>query len=354
MLGMRRAIVMLTIAGQDVTSLFQPRLIELKISLTEGGESDTLTVTLDDRNGSIQLPKIGSEVTCLLSWMNGGGSVQFTGRTDEPTSTGSRDGGMLMKITARSADMGGEPKAKDTKHKDKGKFKEVAEEFGKKAGLQVKVADKLGSIERDYWSMKNESFLQWGQRHAEELGATFKVMGKKAVFVEKNGKESASGKPLGQVMAAYGDNLIEWSITPKQMRPQWEEMIVRYFDPQKVEWKEEKKKIEGGGGGGFKPKAKHIETKRAANKEQAKQKAESNAAESEDGKGAGSITIVGDGNAQPQARCMIQGVRAGINGNYKITSCTHTYSRNEGWITECELSNPQGEAGSDSRQASNK
>ena len=354
MLGMMKAIVQLTISGRDVTSLFEPRLISLKINLTEGGESDSLDVTLDDHDGSIQLPKVDSEVTCLLSWVNGGGSVQFTGKTDEPTSTGSRDGGMLMKITAKSADMGGEPKEKHQKHKDKGKFKEVAEEFGKKAGLQVKVSDKLGSIERDYWSMKNESFLAWGQRHAEELGATFKVMGKKAVFVEKNSKESASGKQLGNVTAIYGKNLLSWSITPQQMRPQWDEAKVRYFDPKKVEWKEETKKIEGGSGGGFKPKVKHTETKKAANKDQAKQKAESNAAESEDGKGAGSVSIIGDGNAQPQARCMIQGVRSGIDGSYKISSCSHSYSRSEGWTTELELSHPQGEAGSDSREASNK
>jgi hypothetical protein len=106
----------------------------------------------------------------------------------------------------------------------------VAREWGKTADLDVRGSEKLAAIQCDYWAMQNESFMAWGARMAQELGATFKIMGKKAVFVPCNASASTGGKDLPVVMADYGRNIIIWQIHPLQNRPRYVRSVVRWYD----------------------------------------------------------------------------------------------------------------------------
>ncbi len=155
----RRAIYTITIDGQDVTSKFKPHLLSLQIKLTDGGQSDTLDISLDDAGGSINMPREGAEIVVTLARSDGGGAVIFEGVTDEPESEGSRGQGMVLNITAHAADMKGKTKEKRQAHKDSAKSGDVAKEWGKKADHDVRVSEKLASIQRDYWAMQNESFM---------------------------------------------------------------------------------------------------------------------------------------------------------------------------------------------------
>jgi hypothetical protein len=56
------------------------------------------------------------------------------------------------------------------------------------------------------------------------------------------------------------------------------------------------------------------ETKKRAGQDQAKQKADGNAAEAKRGKSGGTVTIDGEPAAQAQAPCFVAGVRGGIDG----------------------------------------
>ena len=59
---MRRAIYFISIDGQDVTSNFAPFLIRLQIRLTDGGESDTCEISLDDSAGQLPLRGLYDEL----------------------------------------------------------------------------------------------------------------------------------------------------------------------------------------------------------------------------------------------------------------------------------------------------
>ena len=87
----------------------------------------------------------------------------------------------------------------------------------------------------------------------------------------------------------------------------------------------------------------------AANEDQAKNKAEGASKSSDREKGAGSITIIGDILAEPEAICNVSGVRPGIDGGYRISSVTHSISKGSGFTSEISLREPQGGAGVDSR-----
>lgn len=342
----------ITIDGRAVTKNFDPVLIDLSINLTDGGKSDSLDITLDDAQGQIALPREGATIVATIARKDGrGGAVQFEGKTDEPESTGSRGGGMLLSITAHAADLKGKPKEKKQRVKDDAEFGDVAKEWGKEADLDVYVDDSLASIKRDHWHMPNMSFMAWGEHVAEEIGATFKIFGDKAAFVPRNSGKSASGKELPRLVARAGEggNIINWKISPVLNRARYKKSKVRHYDQKEAKWKVEEVEISDDGA-----RSDLVETGKAANKDKAKDRATSNAEESKRGKGGGSVTIDGDPAAQPQAPCTVENIRDGIDGEYRVTSAKHRLARGSGWTTECELEQPDGKAGKDGRKKSGK
>ncbi len=329
---MRRTIYSISVDGRDVTSNFEPYLNRLHIKLTDGGESDTCEISLDDSAGQLQMPRDDADIEVRLQWSDGGGAVTFRGKTDEPESQGSRGGGTVINITARATDMKDKSKEKKTKHKDAATFEEAAKEFGKLAGLNVKVSGDIVQKKRDYWAMQNESFMSWGTRIASELGATFKIRGKDAVFILRNSNDSVSGQLLPTVQAIYGVNIIDWQIRPTQNRPRYNRSVVRWYDNKEAKWKEETVQISD-----ETARVPLIDTRKFADQGRARDRAESNAKEAERGKGGGQITIDGDPEAQAQGLCRIAGLRAGINREYRVSEATHSYSRDGGWVTMCDL-----------------
>lgn len=346
----RRAIYSISIDGKSVTDNFEPLLISLRYTSADSGKSDNLEITLDDTGGQIALPREGADIEATIQWDDGdGGALRFTGKTDEPESILARGQGLILQITAHSADMKGKPKEKTEKHEDKGKFGDVAKKWGKAAGLEVKIDDQLASIERDYWWMGNESFLSWGLRMAGQLGATFKVAGKQAAFVPRNSNKSAGGTELARVSARYGENLITARLSPVFNRQRYKRARVRHYDQKEAKWKIEDVDIGDDGA-----EVDLTETQKAAGQSQAKDRAKSNSEESKRGKGGGSVTIDGDPRAISQAPMDVSGMRPGIDGEYRITTATHTVTRSGGWVSECQVEQPQGDAGKDSRKAAAK
>jgi phage protein D len=333
--AVRRAFYTITIDGQDVTSNFEPHLLSLQIKLTDGGQSDTLDISLDDAGGRISMPRDGAEIVATLAWSDGGGAVIFEGVTDEPESEGSRGQGMVLNITAHAADMKGKTKEKRQAHRDSGKFGDVAKEWGRKADFEVRVSEKLAAIQRDYWAMQNESFMAWGARMAQEMGATFKIMGKKAVFVPRNASTSSSGKDLPVVMADYGRNIISWQIRPLQNRPRYNRSVVRWYDRKEAKWRKETVQLMD-----ETARVPLIDARKSGDRDRAKDRADSNAEEAKRSKGGGTVTLVGAPEAQAQGLCRISGVRSGVDGNYRVSEAMHNFSRDGGWVTTCDLQSP--------------
>ena len=87
----------------------------------------------------------------------------------------------------------------------------------------------------------------------------------------------------------------------------------------------------------------------AADEDQAKKRGEADGRDSEREQGAGSVTLLGDENAEPEANCNLSGVRPGIDGTYRISQVTLNLSKGDGFTMDLDLKQPQGSAGVDSR-----
>jgi phage protein D len=208
----------------------------------------------------------------------------------------------------------------------------VAKEWGKKADLEVRISDKLAAVQRDYWAMQNESFMAWGARMAQEMGATFKIMGKKAVFVPRNASASSGGKDLPVVMADHGRNIISWQIRPLQNRPRYDRSVVRWYDRKDAKWRKETIHLMDEAA-----RVPLIDARKSGDGDWAKDRAGSNAEEAKRGKGGGTVTLIGSPEAQAQGLCRISGVRSGVDGDYRVSEAMHSFSRDGGWMTSCDL-----------------
>lgn len=327
------------VAGQDVTSRFQPSLKDVKITRASGEAADTCDLTLSDKNGKNILPGERAPVVVIVN-----GDLGFTGFVSDVTSNGGKGSGMELELSCSSIDQGSAVKQQQLKHKDDSSLSDFGSQLASAAGLALTVAGSIAGITRPYWLAQQESFMSWGQRIAKEIGASFKIIGDQAYLVGLNEGISASGKPLTPISAIRGINLERWSISPIISRPKFKEVEVSYFDIKKGERVSQKVPT-----GNSDVDASLRTVIGAANEDQAKNKANGASKSSDREKGAGSITIIGDILAEPEAICNVSGVRPGIDGAYRISSVSHSISKGSGFTSEISLREPQGSAGVDGR-----
>lgn len=345
-----RSYYRVSVGGREINAALDPVLIDITIRDASGESADTLTIDLDDSDGQIEMPSDGVRIEAEIG-RRGAGAVRFAGTVDEITSSGGRGQGRTLTITAKSADMKGKLKSNKQKHHDKGKLKQVAETWGKDAGLkQVVVDSEIGAVEREYWAMESESFMAWGARIARELGATFKIVGDRALFVARSTDKSASGQALPAVRAEWGVNLVQWSMSPKLGRPTYRKQRVRYYDSKEAKWKQEEQDVADVDGTDAVSTDRHS----AAGKDHARNRAKSGAKESQRDKGGGTVTVDGDPAASAEAPLDLVGARPGIDGRYKIETAEHKYTRGGGYQTTLTLKQPGGTAGKDSRKGKGK
>lgn len=345
-MSFRTSFYKVIVAGQDVTSRFRPILLDITVTDNIGSTSDTCEIELADEEGLIKFPSKGDQIFVYMGVDESGGGEVFRGTVDEVRSTGGKSVGRKMRISAKGIDTTKKVKEPQQKHKDDAKFGDVAQEWGKDAGVQVTVHADLSSIQRKYWDMRGESFIHWGKRIADEIGASFKVSGDRAVFVPANDGETASGQGSPSLSAVWGQNLIEWDIAPTVGRPAYKKIEVRWYDQKEGRWKTQKAETNTQDvdvGSTFKFSD--------ADEGQAEKKAKSEGKKSDRKTAEGTVTITGNPTAKAGGKCTVVGVRPGVDGEYRIKTATHKLQKNGGYTTSLTIDQAQGEAGKDGRSA---
>lgn len=328
-----RAIFYVRINGLDVSDRINPYLTSIQVQQLGGG-TDHASVELADDYGQLAIPPQGASFEVELGWHDEGAGIVFEGTVLDTTSLGGRSG-RYLRVEGYGTDFFGKAKQPQEDHVDDGTLGEAAAKFGGAGGLSVAVHSALAGTKRDWWGINRESFLHWGQRMASELGGVFKVQGSHAVLVPQFGSVSVSGLALGGVIAAAGDNLINWSITPSVARPQHTGFVANFFDMLEAKWKQAKSSQISIARG----LASAIGVNRfaAADADGAAQSA-AGASQNEYGMARyGTVTIIGNPAARPMATCTIKGAREGVDGAYTIWEADHRYSRGEGYTTTLQL-----------------
>lgn len=342
----KRAVYSVTVGGRSVTAALDPFLISIKVSDKAGATSDTAELSLDDTDGRIILPKVGEKVEIALGWAGEGAVTIFRGTIDDVSGEGSRSG-RTISVSAKGVDTGEKSKAKSPKQKhfDGKTLGSIMKEAGQEGGISnVTVHPELANIQIDYEAMQDESFIAFGERIARDFGATFKVSQDRAVLVPRNSGQTASGQTLPTITAAWGLNMHAYKLSPILGRSRFKKVKARYYDQKEGRYKEieVETKIEGA-------EAEHTEKTTEASETKARNKAKAGSKDSERESGGGSVTIEGNISAQPEGLCIVSGARPGFDGEYRIETVDHEYSRSSGFVTKLSLKRPDKDAGKDKR-----
>lgn len=332
------------IAGQDVSSKLWPILKSIDVEDKDGGEADSCSVKLADPDGVVRMPQKDDTITIELGHKGLGVGLVYDGFVDGAISEGSKNGGRELLITGKSARQESKLKEQGEDYLDDATFGEAAKKWAREAGLEAFVDQTLSDVRRSYWSKDNESFQNWGQRMARQLGATFKIAGNRAIFVKRNGGLSAGGQQLATITAVWRENLINWSIAPWRGRPQFKSTRQRYYDLKVGRWRIQEAPVED-----TEAPAERTLRFQGADENQSKSEAEAESAASERHKASGSAKILGDAAAKPEGTMILIGARPGVDGSYRMLTVHHHLDKTGGYTSESRLGQPHGAAGVDDR-----
>lgn len=333
-----RAYIQVVVDGKDMTNRLDPYLMSV---LVQDQSSWTATIELDDRDGRLDIPPIGSSTPLQISmgWTTETAWRVFIGWiTEIEHGFARKGGGRRMYIKGQGAGMDTKIKEHQSDHigdgagpgKSQGpqiKFADAAKQFGANVGLTASIGATFLNTGRDYWSMNNESVMQWFSRHASELGAWWRIEGNKVVFNAVGDFDKAT------IMARWGDNLIRWRIRPYAARSAWAGGQHSYFEDRTGKWLNVLQKfglkipwVGANSNAIFKlpvpaPNAQVAGQINLGDKEKANWMA-----------GEGHVIINGEPKAAWGGKVVIEGARPGVDGTYFIESADHAWSR-QGYVT---------------------
>lgn len=328
------------IGGVDVTSSIMPVLVCLDTFDGDEAESDSASLVLMDPEGQTIMPQKRDTVQIVLGRSGTGSGLVFEGFVDEARSVGDATGGRQIAIECTSVDFEGPAKSPGEKYWDDKDLKTIITDALSETGVSAEIDPSLLSIKRKYEAMDGRDPLTFVADLAREAGASFKMMGQKAVVVKRNTGLGLAGA-MPTILAVAGDNLIAWDISPAVPRASFGDHISRWFDFDKANWQEEKQSGEGGAG--------LLNNAQRADQGLAKDTADASKTDTARKGGDGNVTIRGDHQAQAGGRIIVQGARPGIDGSYIIVSASHIVDADSGYLTECEVKKPDGGAGVDAR-----
>lgn len=321
------------VGGENFSEQMRPYLIDISTTDNEGTASDSCSLTFDDTDGAVDLDMEGREIEVLLN-----GVSVFAGTVETARSQGSRGGGRIVPVTAKSFDTRGKAKEAQAFHLDDASLGDFLSAAAKEAGLAITVDPSFASITRDYWAADYESFLDLGEKMAREVNGTFKIRGKQAVLVPR-GKTVL---PTVNGVVGPGGNVIGWDLAPFTGRPAFTRARARWFDRKSAQYREEEIEIDLGRD---LPDAANVVLMPMADEAQAKLRTEGRKGEAARNAGGGTVELDLTPEAQAEAPFVLSGARRDVDGGWRISSVSHKANRAGGATTSLTVKEPGAKSG---------
>lgn len=340
---LRTPIIKLTADNKPLDDAIMARLIDLSIDDNKSGDADELSLTLDDHDGKLALPKRGVKLQCWMGYNDAGvhdmgvytvDSVEWGGTPDKIT------------VKAKSADMKGSLKvARSQSYHDK-KLGEIAQQVATRHELELAMTDYLMTIEVGHIDQTDESDLHLLTRLCWQFGAVVNVKHGKLLIFQPYENKTVSGQPLTlTVLKRDKGDQFRFSIEDRQSDV--DNVQADYHDK-----KTAKKVTVDTDQGGQKPKKlkgtfKDKQTATAA------ATAEKKRTQGEQAKFSINCAF-GYPAITTESPIQLQGFKPEIDGlKWTVDKATHSYSKNQGLTTQLDLTAPiNGEFGTKPKEKS--
>jgi uncharacterized protein len=183
----------LVVNGTNITPRVNGRLIDLTLDETPGDEADTLSLTLSDHDGLLEIPPKGAEIQLAFGWQGRALIDKGLFIVDQSDFSGPPD---TISITARSADMRGELPTKQTRSWHQTTVGSIVNAIAGTNELTPVVGDRLASIAVEHLDQTDESDLNFLTRLGEKHDAIAAVKAGRLLFMPRGQAETATGNAL--------------------------------------------------------------------------------------------------------------------------------------------------------------
>ncbi|MGL5991554.1 MAG: phage late control D family protein [Plesiomonas sp.] len=187
----------LTLAGKDITTNIESRLISLTLTDNRGFEADMLDIELDDADGMLELPNRGVSITLALGWKGQALTPKGSFTVDAVEHSGAPD---KLIIRASSADFRDTLNLKRDASYHNIKLGDIVTTIAKRNKLDVALDSIMAEIHITHIDQTNESDGSFLTRLAKQEGAIASVKAGKLLFIRQGQGQTASGKPLQTLM----------------------------------------------------------------------------------------------------------------------------------------------------------
>lgn len=302
---------------------FAGRFLSLTLSDNEGYKNDTLTITLDDRNNAIDLPKTGDELEVRLGYDNdlyNKGSFEV----DAIKISGSPD---VITIVAKGSRVNSSLKIRRTQTYNNTTVGGVLETIAKRSGMNAKVSQLLLDIEITHLNQTNESDQNLLSRLKRNYDAEFKSLSSNLLFYLKDDFKATSSSALNPVIVNKSDcSSFEFEQTD---RSKYSAVIAKWHD---VAASEVKEILVGNGNPVLTIK------ELFANEQEAIDRATTKFNDLLRGKVTGNLTCVGNALIAGEFEIILNGFRSQLQTHFKCVSSTHRIDNN-GYSTSFQVVN---------------
>ncbi len=323
----------ITANDADITDAIKQRLISLSVTDHSGGESDTATITLDDRPPSISLPPTRAELKISIGYVSGKLADMGLFIVDEIALSGPPS---TLVISAKGANFsdgdsskkGIKNSLKSTKTRpwDDVTISDIVETIANDSGYTARVGSQFADTKIIHIDQSSESDMHFLTRVAKQYGALFKPAGGFLSFVSRGEGKSGSGKSLPSLSLSPND-ITTWNVTLVD-RPKYEAVGAMYHD------NDTGKRVTVGGG---KDKTVKVQTKIYPTKEEAEAAVKAKEKDLEEEKDTCSITMPGNPNVFAESPVTLSGFRDGVNAEWIADSVTQNIDSTSAFATSIEL-----------------
>jgi phage protein D len=319
--------------GTNITELVKTRLLSLSVSDSAGTDSDTVEMSLDDRDARLEIPKIGVEMTVWLGYKETGLVKMGSYIIDEVTLSGMPE---EMSLRGKAASMTGDNSVKDQKTRQWNDISiaDLVSKIAKEHGLTPKVDSEMSGYFLKDLSQTEESNIHLLTRVGEDYDAVVKVTDGNLIFAKKGTSRTVSGEPVPPVTIHKSQCKSGYNVTYaerdsfKSVKAKWHNKATA-----KVEYVDSK-------GRNRKKNPKENMDVETSNKEpqktlkhtfDTKEQAEAACrAEMEKlNRGGAKLSLqlsIGSPTIAAEGCITLTGFRSGINGDWNVTSVTHNWS----------------------------
>jgi len=299
--------------GSDITTLIADRLLSLQITDQAGVKSDTLTLTIDDRDQRLEFPRRGAKIEVSLGYAPGPLVKMGTYTVDEVDVSGpARE----MTIRANAADMTGGIKAPKERSFDGITLGDLVRTIARDNGLTPSIPSELASRDLGHID-QTESDMNLLQRICAEQGATCKVADTRLVVAARAAGKTETGADMPDAMID-ASNCDSWNALVSS-RTEYKSVTAYWQDVKKA-------KRTGVKAGSGTPELTIKNT--FASADEARRAAESKLKALQRGAGKVSISgLIGDPTISAETTASLSGFRRGIDGDgWVINSVSHSFS----------------------------